>query len=651
MKFAGIIHRGQPKQACLVVFAALVTSMLLLQGCGGGSSDSYTAPTLKAINIAPSTEILPLAGTRQLFALGTYSDGSVQDLSSQVTWAIASGTSSSNGSGGGSGSGSGSGVTNYVSVNSTGMVSGLALGSDTITATMGNVVGVLSLVVGTNGFSSTTTSILIVPYGTSGTTFVDAAYQPQSHTKTQGAYTVDAVNLDADQFSSVLPPPTALIASIPMPAGYVPNATAANQATQQVAVISYSSPDIQIIDGSNQSSDANSNTLINTFTAPIKGSVTFNGITCTICAAVVNPIDNHLILDTAEGYYSMDMSAGTFTPLTFSPPAFPAPSFTLNAAAASPYILSPTFGQDPAHAAEVQTLDLTKNTSTTDTNLGLLQPDVAVINPLSGGGAVTDAGADSEALLNLSDPQSPTSALVPAIQFCSGEGTSQPPLNMAALGIKASATPQLVQPTLVVTQSAGSCVGFEIWGQANTDPLNYSGIFYGYGTMPLRPDGKQFVNATDPNAIGTFTSVVDKKNYGFLVTADQNYIAKINLNGVTSTLSVSPIPLPTGGVDLGPGTFFPWVAGQAGSDVIYLSTYLTTGVVNVTTNSTTVTWVSGYQFVTGTTWERQTISIGGTLPGCIGGTNYTILSVTSATQLTLTTGYGAPSGPTPYCFP
>jgi len=630
--------------------AALGAALLLATGCSSGGQSSGSQPnaaTLQAINITPTTEFLPLGGTRQLIALGTYSDGSVEDLSSQVTWSVATIEDSSGGSGSNSSNGS-SNPTNFISINSTGMVTGLGLGTNNITATLGNIVGVLSLVVESNGLSSTTVSTLVVP--TNLTTFVDAAYVPRSIARQNGTYTVQVINLDADQSSKVLPPNSAWIATVPMPAGYVPNATAADQSTMQVAVISYTSPDVQIIDASNLTSDATSNMVIATFKAPVSKSVTFNGKTCIICAAVVNPLDHQLILSTAQGYYAMDMNKGTFAALTFSPPAYPAESFVLNPVATDPYIVSPNFGQDPANPAEVQILDLTQKTSTTNTSLGLVQPLDPVIDLLSGAAAVTDAAADSESMLDLTNPQSPASVLASGIKFCSGAGTTQAPLSMGALGVKASGGPSSVFPTLFLSQPSGGCVAFEIWPEGGTAALDLSSVNYGYGLMPAKPDGNAFANGSDPNTIGTFTSVVDKKNYGFLMDATQNYIAKINFATMESEFSNGTFSLPSLGFSM-PSGVVPFLADQAGGGIIYLQAYLTSGTVSVAADSATVNWVAGNKFTTGSAWDNATITIGGFFPGCLGGTTYTVNNVNSATQLTLLNAYGGPSGQMPYCLP
>ena len=203
-------------------------------------------------------------------------------------------------------------------MNSTGIATGMAIGATVITATAGPVTGLIDLTVETNGFTSGTTAILSVPYKT---TIVDAAYLPQQ-TLIQGAYAVQEVNLDADQFSSVLPVPVALLASVPMPPGFIPDAAAASQSSYLVAVTSYTSPNVQIIDASNLSTDLTNNTVISTFTAPVTQKVTLNGVTCMICAAVVNPVTNQLLLSTAQGFYTMDLVSGNFTALPFTQPQF-----------------------------------------------------------------------------------------------------------------------------------------------------------------------------------------------------------------------------------------------------------------------------------------------------------------------------------------
>jgi hypothetical protein len=487
-----------------------------------------------AIKVGPSTKYLPLAGVRQLIATGVYSDGTQIDITSQVTWS-ASSASIDNPAG-----------INFLQVNSSGLVTGLALGPATVSATAGNNIGLLALTVTTNGYASSTFGTLVVPFGSSE---IDVAYLPRFQGQIQGTYTVQELNLDADQFSSVLPVPSALIASIPMPSGFVPNITAASQASLLVAVMSYTSPNIEIIDASNTSIDTSSNTIISSFKAPVTKKVAFNGKTCMICAAVVDPSTDRLILSTAQGYYTMDLVTGAFTALPLASPGFPAPGFTVNPLATIPYIVSPTFGQDPNFPNEVQVLNLPTSADPTGavtnyTNFGLTAPNTVAINltgnaPVMGGPVtndvvVVDAGANDEAFVTLGNSsQTTTSTLVSNQSLC----TDSPPgatLDMAAFGIPPSPGPtQALPPILFLSAPSGDCVGFEILSSIFDAP----DTTYGYGILPTTPDGNKFVNSGDPNAIATFSTVFGSgTNYGLLADANQNWLAKLNLVTISSDI-------------------------------------------------------------------------------------------------------------------
>lgn len=536
----------------ILALAAAAVIMVVLQGCSSSVSANPNA-TLEAIKITPSASLILLGGARQLIATGVYSNGISQDITQQVTWGASSAPS----------------TTNYVSVSSTGVATGMAIGASIITATLGDVVGVIALTVNTNGYSSGTTTILTVPYKGTET---DAAYLPEPLTQIQGAYAVQEVNLDADQFSSVLPVPVALLASIPMPAGFVPNATAGSQTSSRVAVISYTSPEVQVIDASNEPTDTTNNTVISTFTAPVTGSVTFNGVSCIICAAVVNPANDQLLLSTAQGYYSMDLTTGAFTALPLAPTAFPAPNFALNPTATQPYILSPTFGQDPKLPGEIQVLNLATNSVATLTNSGLPNPGAAAIDLVTGYAAVVDANVNDQNAIDLTDLQSPSLSLVTNVSVCNGQPDR---LNMVALGVSANPVISETVNTLFTSQTLGNCIGLELW--PSIPPLNIGQILYGYGSLPATPDGNGFVTSEDPNAIATFTSIVDKKNYGVLVDGGEmngggNWIAKINFATVFSLANIGPgngnPPLP-GGQVLTP---LDLAAGVGGDPVLYLPT-------------------------------------------------------------------------------
>ena len=77
------------------------------------------APTLRSISIAPRGASIPLGENQQLFATGTYNDGSKQDLTSSVQWASSNPT--------------------ILSLSALGMATADALGMVTVTATSGTI--------------------------------------------------------------------------------------------------------------------------------------------------------------------------------------------------------------------------------------------------------------------------------------------------------------------------------------------------------------------------------------------------------------------------------------------------------------------------------------------------------------------------------
>jgi uncharacterized protein YjdB len=86
----------------------------------GAGNITVTEPTVSSITISPAAFSIASGQSKQLSALGVYSNGTSQDVTSQVTW------SSQNAD---------------ASVSSTGLVTGVSAGSSTITATLGSSTG------------------------------------------------------------------------------------------------------------------------------------------------------------------------------------------------------------------------------------------------------------------------------------------------------------------------------------------------------------------------------------------------------------------------------------------------------------------------------------------------------------------------------
>ena len=110
--------------------------------------NSGPAPTLTSIAVTPVNPAIPAGSSQQFTATGTYSNGSTQNITSQVTW-----TSSSTG---------------VASINTSGLATGVAAGTSTISAAQGAVSGSAALTVQSAPLTVTTSSL---SSGLVGTTY------------------------------------------------------------------------------------------------------------------------------------------------------------------------------------------------------------------------------------------------------------------------------------------------------------------------------------------------------------------------------------------------------------------------------------------------------------------------------------------------
>jgi hypothetical protein len=94
------------------------TITAILNSISGSTSVTVSAPTITAISVAPDDMTLPLGVSEQYTASAIYSDGSIQDLVSGVTWSSSNAT--------------------VASVDSNGLATTLSAGTTTITATVGS---------------------------------------------------------------------------------------------------------------------------------------------------------------------------------------------------------------------------------------------------------------------------------------------------------------------------------------------------------------------------------------------------------------------------------------------------------------------------------------------------------------------------------
>ncbi len=110
---------------------------------------SAVPPTLQSIAVTPTSPSVIAGGTQQFTATGTYTDGSTQNLTSQVTWASSSPA--------------------VASINAAGLATTASAGTTTVTASQASVSGTATLTVTPVGALTVTTSAL--PGGNQGSSY------------------------------------------------------------------------------------------------------------------------------------------------------------------------------------------------------------------------------------------------------------------------------------------------------------------------------------------------------------------------------------------------------------------------------------------------------------------------------------------------
>ena len=123
---------------CIGQIAAALLVTLMVGSCGGGFFPS--ADTIVSITLSPaSAQIMP-TGTQQYTATGTFGNNTTGNVTSQVTWV--------------------SSATNVATINTTGLATGVALGTTNITAKSGSVTSTASVLTVSN---KTLSSISVTP--------------------------------------------------------------------------------------------------------------------------------------------------------------------------------------------------------------------------------------------------------------------------------------------------------------------------------------------------------------------------------------------------------------------------------------------------------------------------------------------------------
>jgi len=119
----------------LILFLALMSGI----GCTG----FFVNPTLSTLTVGPSTPTIVQGSTLQMTATGTFNDGSIKTLTNSAFWSTSDST--------------------IASVGTTGLVTGVAPGTATITAESGTTVGSTTVTIQLGNI----TSIAVMPQSNS----------------------------------------------------------------------------------------------------------------------------------------------------------------------------------------------------------------------------------------------------------------------------------------------------------------------------------------------------------------------------------------------------------------------------------------------------------------------------------------------------
>src|SRR3989441_3563596 len=372
--------------------------------------------------------------------------------------------------------------------------------------------------------------LLVAPPTSSGSTgiipgvvngqLVDKAYVPISSLER-----VAVINIDSTT-------PAALIKSISMPLGYHPNATAANPVTQQVVVISYTSPDVQIIDGSQD-------VFVATVTAPVTRFAGFSGGACMICGALIDTSTNSAILDTAQGYVLLNLATRQFSAFLSGTVAGENFAFNTN----TRIVLNPTYGQGVP--AGLQAINLAGGpVFTYSTSVGAF-PDSSAIDINTNVAVVPDEFTSNQYLINMAEAtfdslSSPPRFSAPSTVFAFPLTSCRNDWTMVSV--------ESSTHLLFLASEFADCAAVESLPASIVSGAPPTPAAFRWSHM-TSPDAIPWNNGGDPHGIAVFTSVVDGKPYGFLVRSDQAWVARIDLEGVKNA------PLVAGGlpgqVDIG----------------------------------------------------------------------------------------------------
>ncbi len=183
------IHR----RSLLSILACLLSLPLVIANTGcGGSSMGPATKTLTSVAVTSSVPSVGVGATRQFTAMGTYSDSSTANVSATASWTVATPA--------------------VAKINSSGLATGLTVGSTTVAASLSGISGSATLNV--TASTATVTSISVSP--ASATIVVDAS---QQFTATATYSDSSTANVSSTASWTVAAPAVATVSSSGMATG------------------------------------------------------------------------------------------------------------------------------------------------------------------------------------------------------------------------------------------------------------------------------------------------------------------------------------------------------------------------------------------------------------------------------------------------
>ena len=324
---------------------------------------------------------------------------------------------------------------------------------------------------------------------------------------------------------SVAPPVQAITVANNM------DACALDATTLKGVCISYTNSNIIVV-------DIVANTVLQTIDTKVSASAGFSGGSCIVCGVLIDYQRGKVALTVQTGYMTYDLNNLAAPPVSIL--TEPSENFTMDVP--NNRIISPSYG---VHGPKLQIIKLDTNEIFNYAGtLPFTEPDGASVDPATGILLVTDEVSANFELFNLNEATFDATAktfTAPSLHFAAG--LSVPRMSGSAI--------ELVSHIAVLEQEiAGQSVSIALLPTTAVTGAPPSPTFH-WGKMPNRPDGRVFGNSGDPHGIAVLADSVNGNPFGFVITFDKKYLAKLDLTAFKNATAVAATT--TGEVNLSTG--------------------------------------------------------------------------------------------------